>query len=54
LLPNRLSVLIVGGKFGIKRLLRGGLPIFRRTKEGRLWIARLRNLPKSNGYMMFC
>jgi hypothetical protein len=38
-----LSVLIVGGKFGIKLLSQGGLPIFRGTKEGRLWIARLRN-----------
>ena len=52
--PHSLSVLIVGGKFGIKRLSQGGLPVFRRTRRGRLWIARLRNWPKSNVSMMFC
>jgi len=36
------SVLIVGGKSGSNRLSGGGLPIFRRTKEGRSWKAPIR------------
>ena len=49
-----LSILIVGGKFGIKPLWQRGLPIFHQSKEGWRWIARLGNLPKFNAYMMFC
>jgi hypothetical protein len=35
------SVLIVGRKFGSKRLSGGGLPIFHRIKEQRSWKAAI-------------
>jgi hypothetical protein len=41
-ISDRVSVLVVGRKSGTRGHYRGGLPIFRRTKEGRLWNAHTR------------